>query len=150
LQYAKPEEARRLRVLSQVAAGRALGVTVPVQGAGGAERPTEEFKDRVRQFQKENGLKETGELDARTRESIGRMQLRNKEVVVPPAASGTTTPVNPAAVAASQALVVTPQATTPVIEVRTTTAEMLALPASPQTVEIIHANRAKAMRAREK
>jgi len=143
LQYAKPEQARLLRVLSQVAAGRVLGVTHPVHGADGAEKPTVEFTDRVRQFQKENGIEETGELDARTRESIGRMQMRGNEVVVP-LASVATTPADAAAAAAAPALVVTPQAATPPIEVHVTKAEMLALPASPQTVEIIHANRAKA------
>jgi len=148
LQYAKPEESRRLRVLSQVAAGRALGVTQPVQGANGVEQPTAEFKDRVRQFQREQGIRETGELDARTRESIGRMQLRGREVVVPPAAENSaTTPANAAAVAAAPALAVTPQAVTPAIEVRVKTVEMLALPASPQTTEIIHANRARTRRA---
>jgi hypothetical protein len=145
LEYAKPEQARRLRVLSTVAAGRALGVTQPVQGAGGSEQPSVEFKDRVRLFQKENGIRETGELDARTRESIGRMQLRGAEVVVPPPASGAMTPANAAAVSAASALVVTPQSTTPVVEVRMTSAEMMALPASPQTAEIIRANRAKAV-----
>ncbi len=143
LEYAKPEQARRLRVLSTVAAGRALGVTQPVQGAGGSEQPSVEFKDRVRLFQKENGIRETGELDARTRESIGRMQLRGAEVVVPPTANGAMSPANAAAVSAASALVVTPQATTPAVEVRVTSTEMLALPASPQTVEIIHANRAR-------
>jgi len=147
LQYARPEEARRLRVLSTVAAGRALGVTQPVQGAGGAEQPTVEFKDRVRLFQKENGIKETGELDARTRESISRMQLRGSEVVVPPTTgNGANSPANAAAVAAPPALAVTPQAAIPAIEVRVKTAEMLSLPASPQTAEIIHANRTRAMR----
>ena len=147
LQYAKPDESRHLRVLSQVAAGRVLGVTQSVQGADGAEKPTAEFTDRVRRFQKENGLKETGELDARTRESIGRMQLRGSEVVVLPAASVATTPAHAAAAAATPALAVTPQAATSPIEVQVNKAEMLALPASPQTVEIIRANRARAMRA---
>ena len=147
LQYAKPEQAQRFRVLSTVAAGRALGVTQPVQGAGGAEQPTVEFKDRVRQFQKENGIKETGELDARTRESIGRMRLRGNEVVVPPTAStGTMTAVTAATVTAGPALAVTPQTAIPAIEVRVNAAEMLVLPASPQTAEIIHANRARMKR----
>lgn len=147
LQYAEPEKAQRLRVLSTVAAGRALGVTQPVQGDGGAEQPTVEFKDRVRVFQKANGLRETGELDARTRESIGRMQLRGKDVVVPPAASSSAlTPANAAAAAAAPALVVTPQAVTPAIEVRMSTQQMMAIPASPQTAAMIHANRAKAAR----
>ena len=143
LQFAEPEKARQLRVLSTVAAGRALGVDQPVQGAGGAEQPTTEFKDRVRVFQKENGIEATGELDARTRESIGRMQLRGGAVVVPPAASSTFSPAGDAAVAAAPALVVTPQAVTPAVEVRVSAAEILATPASPQTAAVIRANRVK-------
>jgi len=144
LQYAEPEKAQRLRVLSTVAAGRALGVTHPVQGAGGAEQPTAEFEDRVRLFQKQNGIQQTGELDGRTRESIGRMKLRGNDVVVPPAANTGGLPANAAAVAAAPALVVTPQAATSAIEVRMNTTQMLAIPASPQTAALIHANRAKA------
>jgi hypothetical protein len=150
LQYAEPEKARRLRVLSTVAAGRALGVTQPVQGLGGSETPTPEFKDRVRVFQRQNGIEATGDLDARTRESIGRMQLRGGAVVVPPAASsGALGPASAAAVAAAPALVVTPQAVTPAVEVRMTSAQMLATPASPQTAAMIHANRTKAQGGRE-
>jgi hypothetical protein len=142
LQYAEPAKSRQLRVLSTVAAGRALGVTKPVQGAGGSEQPTAEFKDRVRVFQKENGIEASGDLDARTRESIGRMQLRGGAVVVPPAAmSGAAGPANAAAVAATPALVVTPQAVTPAVEVHMSTVEMLAMPASPQSAAMIHANR---------
>jgi hypothetical protein len=143
LQFAEPDKARQLRVLSTVAAGRALGVTQPVQGAGGSEQPSPEFKDRVRVFQRQNGIEATGDLDARTRESIGRMQLRGDAVVVPPAASGAVNPASAAAVAAAPALVVTPQAATPVVEVRMTSAEMLAVPASPKTAAMIHANRMK-------
>jgi len=144
LQYAEPAKARQLRVLSTVAAGRALGVTQPVQGAGGSEQPSPEFKDRVRVFQKQNGIEATGDLDARTRESIGRMQLRGGAVVVPPAAStGAVSPASAAAVAAAPALVVTPQAVTPAVEVRMSTVEVLATPASPQTAAMIHANRAR-------
>lgn len=144
LQYAEPAKARQLRVLSTVAAGRALGVTQPVQGAGGSEQPSPEFKDRVRVFQRQNGIEATGDLDARTRESIGRMQLRGGAVVVPPAASsGAVSPASAAAVAAAPALVVTPQAVTPAVEVRMSTVEVLATPASPQTAAMIHANRAR-------
>ena len=144
LQYAEPAKARQLRVLSTVAAGRALGVTQPVQGAGGSEQPSPEFKDRVRVFQKQNGIEATGDLDARTRESIGRMQLRGGAVVVPPAAStGAVSPASAAAVAAAPALVVTPQAVTPAVEVRMSTLEILGTPASPQTAAMIHANRAR-------
>src|SRR5690349_8354100 len=143
LQYAEPDKARQLRVLSTVAAGRALGVEQPVQGSGGAEQPTTEFKDRVRVFQKENGLEATGDLDARTRESIGRMQLRGGAVVVPPAASSTFSPAGDAAVAAAPALVVTPQAVTPAVEVRVSAQEILAAPASPQTAAMIRANPVK-------
>ena len=149
LQFTEPDKALKLRVLSTVAAGRALGVTQPVQGAGGSEQPTREFKDRVRVFQTENGIEATGDLDARTRESIGRMQLRGGAVVVPPAASGATSPANAAAVAAAPALVVTPQAITPTVEVRVSTMEMLATPASPQTAAMIHANKLKAQTVRE-
>jgi hypothetical protein len=148
LQYAEPAKARQLRVLSTVAAGRALGVTQPVQGAGGSEQPSPEFRDRVRLFQKQNGIEATGDLDARTRESIGRMQLRGGAVVVPPAAStGAVSPASAAAVAAAPALVVTPQAVTPAVEVRMSTVEILATPASPQTAALIHANRMKAAAA---
>jgi hypothetical protein len=143
LQFAEPDKARQLRVLSTVAAGRALGVTQPVQGAGGNEQPSPEFKERVRVFQKQNGIEATGDLDARTRESIGRMQLRGGAVVVPPAASTAT--VGPAS-AAAPALVVTPEAVTPAVEVRVSAVEMLATPASPQTAAMIHANRASARR----
>jgi hypothetical protein len=143
LQYADPDKARQLRVLSTVAAGRALGVTQPVDGAGGAEQPTPEFRDRVRLFQKQNGIEATGDLDARTRESIGRMQLRGGAVVVPPAATSSAfSAASAASVAAAPALVVTPQTVTPAVEVRVTTVEMLATPASPQTAAMIHANRA--------
>jgi hypothetical protein len=142
LQFAEPDKARQLRVLSTIAAGRALRVTQPVQGADGSEQPTGEFKDRVRVFQKQNGIEATGDLDARTRESIGRMQLRGGAVVVPPSASsGGLSPAS----AASPALVVTPQAVTPAVEVRMSTAEILATPASPQTAAMIHANRARAI-----
>jgi hypothetical protein len=141
LQYAEPDKAQQLRVLSTVAAGRALGVTQPVQGAGGSEQPSPEFKDRVRVFQQENGIEASGDLDARTRESIGRMQLRGGAVVVPPAAS---TGLGPASAAATApALVVTPQAVTPTVEVRMTRAEIMATPASPQTAAMIRANKAK-------
>jgi hypothetical protein len=141
LQYAEPEKAQRLRVLSTVAAGRALGVTQPVQGADGSEAPSTELKDRVRDFQKQNGIEPTGDLDARTRESIGRMQLRGSEVVVPPSTStGANSP--PDAVAAAPALVVTPAAT-PALEVHVTRAEMMATPASPQTAAMIRANKAR-------
>ena len=143
LQYAEPEKARQLRVLSTVAAGRALGVEQPVQGAGGSEQPTPEFKDRVRTFQKQNGIEATGTLDARTRESIGRMQLRGDAVVVPPAASTSFGPGNAASVAAAPALAVTPQTLTPAVEVRVSPAELLATPASPQTAAMIRANRLK-------
>ena len=144
LQFAEPEKARQLRMLSTVAAGRALGVAQPVQGAGGSQRPSPEFKDRVRVFQKENGIEATGELDVRTRDSIGRMQLRGGAVVVPPAASsGSLSPANAAAATAAPALVVTPQAVTPAVEVRVSTAEMLVTPVSPKTAAMIHANRAK-------
>jgi hypothetical protein len=144
LQFAEPEKARQLRVLSTVAAGRALGVTQPVQGSDGREQPTAEFKDRVRVFQKQNGIEATGDLDSRTRESIRRMQLREGTVVVPPTAStGALSPASAAALSASPALVVTPQAVTPAVEVRVSTVEMLAAPASPQTAAMIRANRAK-------
>jgi hypothetical protein len=144
LQFAEPEKARQLRVLSTVAAGRALGVEQPVQGGGGSERPSPEFKDRVRVFQRENGIEATGDLDARTRESIGRMQLRGGAVVVPPAtSSGGLSPANAAAVAAAPALVVTPQAATPAVQVHMTTVTMLAVPSSPQTAAMIHANKVK-------
>jgi len=143
LQYAEPEKARQLRVLSTVAAGRALGVEQPVQGAGGSEQPTPEFTDRVRTFQKQNGIEATGKLDARTRESIGRMQLRGDVVVVPPAASSSLSPSSAAVVAAAPALVVTPQTLTPAVEVRVSAAEMMATPASPQTAAMIRANRMK-------
>ncbi|HEY6123087.1 MAG TPA: peptidoglycan-binding domain-containing protein [Steroidobacteraceae bacterium] len=146
LQYAEPEKARQLRVLSTVAAGRALGVVEPVKGAGGSEQPSREFKDRVRVFQRQNGIEATGELDARTRDSIGRMQLRGGAVVVPPAASsGALSPTSVASVAAAPALVVTPQAVTPAVEVRVTAVELLATPASPQNVAVIHANRARSV-----
>ena len=144
LQYADPDKARQLRVLSTVAAGRALGVTQPVEGAGGSEQPTPEFKDRVRVFQKQNGIEATGDLDARTRESIGRMQLRGGAVVVPPAATSSAFSSSSAVVAAAApALVVTPQAVTPAVEVRVSAVEMLATPASPQTAAMIHANRVR-------
>ena len=143
LQFAQPEKARQLRVLSTVAAGRALGVDQPVQGAGGSEQPTAEFKDRVRVFQKQNGIDATGELDSRTRESIGRMQLRGDTVVVPPAASGAFSPAGAAVVAAAPALVVTPQAVTPALEVRLSASELLATPSSPKTAAMIHANRVR-------
>ncbi len=144
LQYAEPDKARQLRVLSTVAAGRALGVVEPVQGADGHERPSAEFKDRVRVFQKQNGIEATGELDARTRDSIGRMQLRGGTVVVPPIASGgALSPASAAALSASPALVVTPQEVTPALEVHVSTMEMLATPASSKTAAMIHANRAK-------
>jgi hypothetical protein len=143
LQFAEPEKARQLRVLSTVAAGRALGVEQPVKGSGGVEQPTAEFKDRVRAFQKENGIEATGDLDARTRDSIGRMQLRGGAVVVPPATSSTSSAAGDAAVAAAPALVVTPQAVTPAVEVRVSAAEILATPASPQTAAMIRANRVK-------
>jgi hypothetical protein len=142
LQYAEPEKARQLRVLSTVAAGRALGVTQPVQGLEGSEKPSVEFKDRVRVFQRANGIEATGDLDARTRESIGRMQLRGGAVVVPPAASSGLSPASAAAAAAAPALVVTPQAATPAVEVRVTSQELLATPVSPQTATMIRANRA--------
>ncbi|HEU4781110.1 MAG TPA: peptidoglycan-binding domain-containing protein [Steroidobacteraceae bacterium] len=143
LQYAEPEKSRRLRVLSTVAAGRALGVTQPVQGTDGREQPTTEFQERVRVFQRQNGIEATGDLDARTRESIGRMRLRGGAVVVPPAASsGSLGPASAAAVAAAPALVITPQAVTPAVEVRVTAVQMLAAPASPQTAAMIHVNRA--------
>jgi hypothetical protein len=148
LQYAEPEKARQLRVLSTVAAGRALGVTQPVQGAGGSEQPSPEFKDRVRVFQEQNGIEATGELDARTRESIGRMQLREGAVIVPPAASaGALSPASAASLAAAPALVVTPQAGTPAVEVHVTSAQLLATPASPQTAAMIHANKTKSKAA---
>jgi len=143
LQYAEPEKARRLRILSGIAAGRLLGVAQPVDGAEGNEQLTQEFKDRLLAFQAQNGLETTGELDARTRESIGRMQLRGGVVVMSPAVSaGAPSPANAAAAAATPALVVTPQTVTPAVEVRMTTAEMLATPASPQTEAMIRANRA--------
>ena len=41
----------------------------------------------MRVFQKQNGIEATGDLDSRTRESIGRMRLREGAVVVPPTAS---------------------------------------------------------------
>jgi len=143
LQYADPDKARQLRVLSTVAAGRALGVTQPVESAGGREQPTSEFKDRVRVFQRQNGIEPTGDLDARTRESIGRMQMRGDAVVVPPAVSPGA--FNAATAAAAPALVVTPQAATPAVEIHVSTAEMLATPASPQTAVMIHANRLHAV-----
>ena len=148
LQYARPDESRQLRVLSIVAAGRALGVAQPVQGAGGSEQPTPEFEDRVRVFQMQNGIEATGDLDARTRESIGRMRLRGGVVVVPPASSGALSPASAAAVAAAPALVVTPQAVTPAVEVRMSAEEMLATPASPQTAAMIHVNRARSIASR--
>jgi hypothetical protein len=149
LAYAKPAESKRLRVLSQITAGRALGVTRPVEGAGGNEQPTAEFKDRVRVFQRENGIEQTGELDSRTRESIGRMRLRGADVVVPPAAA--TTPeatVNPAAVvvAPAGAAAAVPVAAPP-LEAHISTVEMLAIPASPEQAEVIRANRKAAQRA---
>lgn len=150
LAYAKPAESKRLRVLSQVTAGRALGVTKPVEGAGGNERPTVEFKDRVRVFQRENGIEETGELDSRTRESIGRMQLRGAEVVVPPAAAAAPkATLNPAVVAASPAIAAAATATAPAppIEVHFSAVEMLAVPASPEQAAVIRANRRAASRA---
>jgi hypothetical protein len=138
LAYAKPSEARRLRMLSTVAAGRVLGVTQPVKGVDGNEQPTVEFKDRVRVFQRDNGIEETGELDARTRESIGRMRLRGAEVIVPPAAA-----VHPQA----DAVAVSPQEAAPTIAVHLNTTQLLAVPASPETAAIIHANRKKALHA---
>ena len=144
LQYADPTKSRQLRVLSTVAAGRALGVTQPVESSGGREQPTPAFKDRVRVFQRQNGIEPTGDLDARTRESIGRMQMRGDAVVVPPAVSpGAFSPAT--AAAAAPALVVTPQAATPALEIHVSTAEMLATPASPQTAVMIHANRLHAV-----
>jgi hypothetical protein len=72
------------------------------------------------------------------------MQLREGTVVVPPTAStGALSPASAAALSASPALVVTPQAVTSAVEVRVSTVEMLAAPASPQTAAMIHANRAK-------
>jgi hypothetical protein len=144
LQYGEPEKARQLRVLAAVAAGRALGVATPVQGTVGSEQPTAEFKARVREFQKQHGIEATGELDARTREFIGRIRLRGGAVVVSPAvSSGSMSPANAAAAAAAPALVVTPQAVTPAVEVRVTAAELLAAPASPSTAAIIRANQVK-------
>jgi len=64
-------------------------------------------------------------------------------VVVPPATSNSFSPASAAAMAAIPALVVTPQAVTPTVEVRVSTAEMLATPSSPQTAAMIHANRVK-------
>jgi hypothetical protein len=69
------------------------------------------------------------------------MRLRGREVVVPPAAAGGFKPASTAAVAAAPALVVTPQAVTPAIEVRMNATQMLAIPASPQTAALIHANK---------
>jgi hypothetical protein len=143
LAYAKPAEARRLRVLSTVAAGRVLGVTKPVNGVDGREQPTEEFKDRVRGFQRDNGIEETGELDARTRESIGRMRLRGAEVVVPPAAA-VDGRIDAAVVTAATPA---PQEPVPTITVNLNATQMLAAPASPETAAIIHANRKKMMQS---
>ena len=144
LQYAEPAKARQLRVLSMVAAGRLLGVSQSVQGPDGSEEPTTEFTDRLREFQKQNGIGTTGDLDARTREFIGRMQIRGDVIVVPPVASGPLSPASATAVAAAPALVVTPQAITPVVEVRVSTAEMQAAPVSPKSAAIIQANTSKA------
>lgn len=146
LAYAKPTEAQRLRVLSTVAAGRVLGVTRPVKGADGKEQPTVEFKDRVRVFQRDNGIEETGELDARTRESIGRMRLRGADVIVPPAAA-VDDRSDATVVAASPAAEVTPQATATVFSVHLNASQMLAVPASPETAAMIHANRKKMLQA---
>lgn len=132
LSYAKPEQSRRLRVLSQVAAGRALGVNRPVEGIDGKEKPTVELNERVRVFQKENGIPENGELDAPTRDAIGRMKLRGGNVVIPPAASA----------AAAAAVAVAAEAPPP-LEMQFSTVQMLAIPAAPVTAEIIRANRTK-------
>jgi hypothetical protein len=146
LAYAKPEEARRLRVLSTVAAGRVLGVTQPVKGADGKEQPTVEFKDRVRVFQRDNGIEATGELDARTRESIGRMELRGPDVVVPPAAA-----VTPAAgsttFATAEVSAAVPAQPATAFTVNVSAAQLLAAPASPETAAMIHANRKKSLQA---
>jgi hypothetical protein len=132
LAYAKPADSRKARVFAAVAAGRVLGVAQPVEGADGKEQPTVEFKDRVRMFQRENGIEQTGELDARTRESIGRMQLRGSDVVVAPAAAAA--PVSPQE-----------PAFTKVVDM--SVRQMMAAPASPEAAAIIRANRKKMLRA---
>lgn len=143
--YAQPDESRRLRILSTVAAGRALGVAEPVSGAPGNEHPTAEFKERIRVFQNENSIEDSkGELDAATRESISRMRLRGDIVVVPPRAAISDSPaVNAAKLAAvEEAMPAVPEK--PRFEASVSTREMLAAPASPEAAAIVLANRKKA------
>ena len=73
LQYANPDEARHLRVLAATAAGRILGVQNPTTSIDGQETISSEVADRLRTFQREAQLPQTGELDSATREAISKM-----------------------------------------------------------------------------
>jgi hypothetical protein len=136
IQYSSPKEAQRLRLLSTAAAGRVLGVENPVTTTDENGQPTMEFKDRVRQFQRENGIAETGELDSNTRSSIGRMKMQGAAVVVPPAAVVEAAPAIPSAAMTEY-------------QPRTDMNQVLITPASPQTAEMIRANRLRAAAQRQ-
>jgi hypothetical protein len=151
IQYTNSAQAQHLRTLAATAAGRVLGVDRPLEQ--GNSRPSAAFKDRVRQFQSEQGLEATGELDAPTRDSIGRMKLQGTEVVVAPIADAfpsTSSPEpasesEPAASAAATAAAAQPEVpTNKLIESRIRASEALRVPASPETAELARVNRSRA------
>jgi peptidoglycan hydrolase-like protein with peptidoglycan-binding domain len=153
-EFTAPAQARRLRLMSTAAAGRLLGVADPIDSQGAQPVPSEELRQRVRAFQAEHALQATGELDARTRAALSRMQLRGADVVVPPATqvprSGApladpraTVPASeaalPAAAAAGAASIQEPAP-----DLRTSVQQVMAAPASADDAAIIRGNRLKA------
>jgi hypothetical protein len=141
IQYSDPERAQKLRGLAATAAGRLLGVDRPLDSTN--TRPSVEFSDRVRAFQSEHGLEATGELDSATRDSIGRIQVRGKEIVVPPAAATESSAIAPAAAAAVDAAPAV--SSTTLIDPHLRASEALKVPASQDSAAIERASRNRAM-----
>lgn len=73
LRYAKPDESARLMVLANAAAGRILGVQTPVTTQGGKETVSNEMVEKLKLYQRASKLRESGVLDAATREAMSKV-----------------------------------------------------------------------------
>jgi hypothetical protein len=73
LEYANPEEAQRLNVLAAAAAGRVLGVQTPTTTVNGTQVIAPETVEKLKTYQRQANLPDTGVLDAATREAISKM-----------------------------------------------------------------------------
>lgn len=72
LQFSKPQEADKLKVLASKSVGKLLGVDQPTTVVDGKTTIAPLMVDRLKQYQRRANIPETGVIDRKTREALSR------------------------------------------------------------------------------